>query len=68
MPKTEEQKQKDRMGRLHNKLIAVIGKSNLDMPETYVVIDNIRHSLLASFRQSTGQDKVVIFQDKPEEK
>lgn len=67
-PKTEEQKQRDRMGRLHNKLVAVIKKSGLNMPETYVVIDNIRHALLTSFRQATGQDRAIIFKEKPEEK
>lgn len=66
-PKTEEQKQQDRMGRLHNKLVAVIKGSSLAMPETYVVIDNLRQSLLASFRQATGQDRVVIFKEKPKE-
>ena len=57
MARTEEQKQRDRMGRLHNKLVTVIGKSKLDMPETYVVIDNIRQSLLNGFRQATKQEE-----------
>ena len=56
MVKTEEQKQRDRMGRLHNKLVTVIGKANLNMPETYMVVDNIRQSLLNSFRQATKQE------------
>jgi len=54
-PKTEAQKQRDRMGRLHNRINTIIEKSNLDMPETYVVIDNIRHSLLVTLRKITGQ-------------
>jgi len=44
------------MGRLHNRINTIIEKSNLDMPETYVVIDNIRHSLLVTLRKMTGQE------------
>lgn len=55
-PKTETQKQRDRMGRMHNKINKLIEQSNLDMPETYVVIDNVRHSLLVNLRKATGQE------------
>jgi len=55
-PKSEAQKQKDRMGKLHNKMVVLIGKSNLDMPEVYVVLDNIKQSLLNRFRRTTGQE------------
>lgn len=55
-PKTEDEKQRDRMGRLHNKISTLIGKSNLDMPETYVVLDNIKQSLLKGFRKATRQE------------
>jgi len=55
-PKSEAQKQKDRMGRFHNKVVVLIGKSNLNMPEVYVVLDNIKQSLLNGFRKTTRQE------------
>lgn len=55
-PKSEVQKHVDKMGRLHNKMVRLIGKSNLDMSEVYVVLDNIKQSLLNRFRRTTGQE------------
>lgn len=55
-PKTEIEKQRDRMGKLHNRLVKVIESSKLSMPENYMVVDNIGYSMLASMRRVTGQD------------
>lgn len=52
-PKTEAKKRKDRMGRIHNKIVAIIIKSDLTMPEVYVILDSIKQSLLNEFRKAT---------------
>jgi len=53
---TKEGRQWDRMGRLHNELIVVIEKEALDVTETYMVLDNIKRSLLVNMRKATGQE------------
>lgn len=55
-PKTQVQKKRDKMARLNNRLVKVIGQSSLDIPEIYMVLDNIKHSMLSSLRKVTGQE------------
>jgi hypothetical protein len=54
-PKTEAQKRKDKMGRVHNKIVAILDKSELDFAEIYLILDNMKQSVMESFRKATGQ-------------
>lgn len=56
MTKPKAQKQKDRMARLNNKIVALVTESGLDATEAYMVMENIRYSLLHDFRKATGQE------------
>ncbi len=54
-PKTPEEKQRDMMARLHNKIASLIRQSKCDLPETYMVIASIEFALLQNLRKKTGQ-------------
>ena len=57
MAKSEREKQKDRMGRFHNRVVKLISESKLDLPETYMVISNIGISLLENLRKNTDMER-----------